>query len=243
MLGPADGRQHEEPGVLAGCSPAGDGAPVASAPHPDRRTRRPALVGPDGRRLDHLQQHTALDDGGLHPRLQHRTQVVVARAHGRTACPPTWAGTPRTRSSAATGVLDARCVVQPRQGPPVLDPGPQHSLDPSVRFEGAISGLTRAHLPNAACSCSASWAVSFPCGASAEHHLGPVLATGWLVGITGAQFMGLMATHFIPRYALVLLIPAPLLIAGAVAIGARRFGWVLPPAAVAITSWPRASRA
>ena len=169
----------------------------------------------------------------------YRTQVVVARAHGRTAPLPTdlgWHPTDEKQRGywgvgrpGAWSNLDK--VLQ------FLTRGPQHNLDPSVRFEGAISGLTRAlHLPNAALLLLGVVGCIVPLRRRrGDTHLGPVLATGWLVGITGAQFMGLMATHFIPRYALVLLIPAPLLIMSAVAIGARRFGWMLPPAAVAIT--------
>ena len=83
----------------------------------------------------------------------YRTQVVVARAHGRTAPLPTdlgWHPTDEKQRGywgvgrpGAWSNLDK--VLQ------FLTRGPQHNLDPSVRFEGAISGLTRAlHLPNAA---------------------------------------------------------------------------------------------
>jgi hypothetical protein len=58
--------------------------------------------------------------------------------------------------------------------------------------------------------------------------LGPALATAWLVGITAAQFMGLMATHYIPRYALVLLAPTPLfLLMGVHFKRSKSYWWIL----------------
>ena len=169
----------------------------------------------------------------------YRTQVVVARAHGRTAPLPTdlgWHPTDEKQRgywgvgrSGAWSNLDK--VLQ------FLARGPQHNLDASVRFEGAVLGLTRAlHLPNAGLLLLGLLGCITPLRRRpGDTHLGPVLATGWLIGITGAQFMGLMATHFIPRYALVLLIPAPLLILSVAGLGVRRLGWFLPPAAVIVT--------
>ena len=168
----------------------------------------------------------------------YRTQVVVARAHGRTASLPTdlgWHPTDEKQRGywgvgrpGAWSNLDK--VLQ------FLTRGPQHNPRPERPIRGAIRtppgppppqcrpaparrrGLHRSlaaqtwrHSPWALCSRPAGWS------ASRE----PSSWVSW--------------PHFIPRYALVLLIPAPLLIMSAVAIGARRFGWVLPPAAVAIT--------
>ena len=59
--------------------------------------------------------------------------------------------------------------------------------------------------------------------------MGPLLATAWLLGITGAHFMGVLATHYIPRYAVVLLIPAPLLLLlGCTPAKNRRVLWLVP---------------
>lgn len=169
----------------------------------------------------------------------YRTQVVVARAHGRTAPLPTDLGWHPTdeKQRGYWGVGRAGAWSNLDKVLQFLTRGPQHNLDASVRFEGAVLGLTRAlHLPAAACLLLGLMGCIAPLRRRAsDTHLGPILATGWLVGITGAQFMGLMATHFIPRYALVLLIPAPLLILSAVGLGARRLGWLLPLSAVITT--------
>ena len=169
----------------------------------------------------------------------YRTQVVVARAHGRTAPLPTDLGWHPTdeKQRGYWGVGRAGAWSNLDKVLQFLARGPQHNLDASVRFEGAVLGLTRAlHLPSAGLLLLGLVGCIAPLRRrSGDTHLGPILATGWLIGITGAQFMGLMATHFIPRYALVLLIPAPLLILSVAGLSVRRLGWVLPPAAVLVT--------
>ena len=73
--------------------------------------------------------------------------------------------------------------------------GPQHNLDRHVRFQGAIEGLSRGlHLAHP----SLLFIAVLGCFSTLRRrpsgtHLGPALATAWLVGITAAQFMGLMA--------------------------------------------------
>jgi hypothetical protein len=65
-----------------------------------------------------------------------------------------------------------------------------------------------------------------------------VLAVTWLTGITLAHFMGLMSTHFIPRYAIVLLIPGPLLLLlGVMPWRTARTAWLIPIGALAASLW------
>ena len=170
----------------------------------------------------------------------YRTQVVVARAHGRTAPLPDDLGWHPTdeKKRGYWGVGRPGAWANLDKVVRFLARGPQHNLDRSVRLEGAVTGLTRAlHLPSGALLGVGLLGCLAPMVRRRQDtHLGPLLATAWLLGLTVAQFMGLMATHFIPRYALVLLIPAPLLMLTTLAAGARRWAWLLPVGAVAVTT-------
>ncbi len=157
----------------------------------------------------------------------YRTQVVVARAHGRTAPMPSdlgWHASDEKRRGywgvgrpGAWQNLDKALIF--------LSRGPQHNLDTNVRLQGAVSGLTRGlHLPSASLLLlGVAGGFSALRRRNRDTHLGPILATSWLVGITATQFLGLMSTHYIPRYALVLLAPAPLLML--MSVGFRKSPW------------------
>jgi hypothetical protein len=163
----------------------------------------------------------------------YRTQVVVARAHGRTAPLPTdlgWHPSDEKRRGywgvgrpGAWSNLDKALTFLAR--------GPEHNLPSSMRLNGATEGLSRAlHLNHP------GWLLLALGGCLApfrrrpnDTHLGPILASMWITGITVAHFMGVMATHYIPRYAVVLLIPAPLLLLlGAAPWRPRRSLWLVP---------------
>lgn len=163
----------------------------------------------------------------------YRTQVVVARAHGRTAPLPTdlgWHPSDEKRRG-YWGVGRPGAWTNIDKALTFLARGPQHNLPQSVRWQGATEGIATAlHLP------SPAWLSLGLLGCLAplrrrtdDSHLGPLLATGWLVGITLAHFMGVMATHYIPRYALVLLLTAPLLmLLGAVPWRKSPLLWMVP---------------
>ena len=172
----------------------------------------------------------------------YRTQVVVARAHGRTAPLPTdlgWhASDEKRRGYWGVGRPGAWSNID--KVLTFLARGPQHNLPAHVRWQGATEGLTKAlHLP------SPAWLLLGLVGCLApirrrnsDTHLGPSLAVAWLTGITLAHFMGLMSTHFIPRYAIVLLIPAPLLLLlGVVPWRTARTAWLVPIVAIAASLW------
>jgi hypothetical protein len=163
----------------------------------------------------------------------YRTQVVVARAHGRTAPLPTDLGwhpsDEKQRGYWGVGRPGAWSNID--KALTFLARGPQHNLPASVRWSGATEGLTRAlHLNHP------GWLLLALGGCLApfrrrddDTHLGPILASAWVTGITVAHFMGVMATHYIPRYAVVLLIPAPLfLLLGAAPWRSRRILWLVP---------------
>ncbi len=170
----------------------------------------------------------------------YRTQVVVARAHGRTAPLPTdlgWHPSDEKRRGywgvgrpGAWSNLDKALTFLAR--------GPQHNLPQSVRWQGATEGIATAlSLP------SPGWLFLGVLGCAAplrrrrkDSHLGPALAAAWLIGITAAHFMGVMATHYIPRYALVILLTGPLLLLlGAVPWRNHRLLWGVPAAAFIAT--------
>ena len=169
----------------------------------------------------------------------YRTQVVVARAHGRNAPMPTDLGwhpsDEKQRGYWGVGRKNAWSNLDKTLT--FLSRGPKHNLDPAVRWADAKQGLSRAlHLPHPA------WLLLGLAGCLApmrrrkmDTHLGPSLATIWLAGITAAHFMGVMATHFIPRYALVLLIPGPLLILIGVGLKRTAWLWLIPLLTVAAT--------
>ena len=163
----------------------------------------------------------------------YRTQVVVARAHGRTAPLPTdlgWHPSDEKRRG-YWGVGRPGAWTNLDKALTFLARGPQHNLPQSVRWQGATEGMTAAlHVP------SPAWLGLGLLGCLApmrrrrlDTHLGPILATAWLGGITVAHFLGVMATHYIPRYALVLLITGPLLLLlGAVPWRKTAWLWLVP---------------
>ena len=169
----------------------------------------------------------------------YRTQVVVARAHGRVAPMPTdlgWhASDEKQRGYWGVGRKNAWSNLD--KTITFLSRGPKQNLDPKTRLDGAILGLSRAlHLPHVGLILLGLLGCLAPIRRQrADTHLGPILATGWLLGITGVHFMGLMATHFIPRYALVLLIPAPLLLLLGAGFKRSRWLWLIPVASVIAT--------
>ena len=176
----------------------------------------------------------------------YRTQVVVARAHGRTAPLPTDLGWHPSdeKQRGYWGVGRPGAWTNIDKALTFLARGPQHNLPRSVRWQGATEGTTRAlHLPHPA------WLLLIVGGClaplrrvKADTHIGPVLATAWLIGITVAHFMGVMATHYIPRYAVVLLIPAPLLLLMGIAPGkSRKILWLVPVLAIAATQWAQSA--
>lgn len=170
----------------------------------------------------------------------YRTQVVVARAHGRTAPLPSDLGWHPSdeKQRGYWGVGRPGAWVNIDKALTFLARGPEHNLPTSVRWSGAHEGLTRAlHLHHP------GWLLLALGGCLApfrrrknDRHLGPLLASAWVTGITLAHFMGVMATHYIPRYAVVLLIPAPLfLLLGAAPWRSRRILWLVPLIAVGTT--------
>ena len=175
----------------------------------------------------------------------YRTQVVVARAHGRTAPLPTdlgWHPSDEKRRG-YWGVGRPGAWSNLDKALTFLSRGPQHNLPQSVRWQGATEGIASAlHVP------SPAWLGLGLLGCVApmrrrrrDTHLGPLLATAWLGGITVAHFMGVMATHYIPRYALVLLITGPLLLLlGAAPWRNTAWLWAVPVAAVTAT-WTASS--
>jgi len=171
----------------------------------------------------------------------YRTQVVVAKTHGRNAQMPTdlgWHPTDEKRRG-YWGVGRKNAWSNIDKTLTFLARGPKHNLDIAVRFEGATKGLVRAmHINYPAILLLGVFGCLAPMRRRhSDQHLGPILATIWLIGITFAQFMGLMATHFIPRYALVLLIPGPLLILLGTGLRRRRWLWLIPLATIALSTY------
>ena len=163
----------------------------------------------------------------------YRTQVVVARAHGRTAPLPSDLGWHPSdeKQRGYWGVGRPGAWSNLDKALTFLARGPQHNLPQSVRWQGATEGITRAlNVP------SPAWLLLGLVGCLAplrrrrnDTHLGPILATGWVIGITAAHFLGVMATHYIPRYALVLLLTGPLLLLlGATPFSKSRLLWLIP---------------
>ena len=168
----------------------------------------------------------------------YRTQVVVARAHGRTAPMPSDLGWHPSdeKQRGYWGVGRPGAWTNLDKALTFLARGPQHNLDMSVRLQGAVEGLTRAlHVPIPAVLLLGGLGCLAPLRRREEDsHLGPMLATGWLLGITGAHFLGMMSTHYIPRYAIAVLAPAPLLML--MGAGIRRSSWHGVVAAAAVLS-------
>ena len=170
----------------------------------------------------------------------YRTQVVVARSHGRNAPMPTDLGWHPSdeKQRGYWGVGRPGAWTNLDKALTFLARGPKHNLDRSVRWQDATRGLSRAlHTPHPA------WMLLGLAGFLAplrrrqtDTHLGPVLATAWVSGIMMAHFMGVMATHFIPRYALVLLIPAPLFLLLGVCWRRTPWLWLVPIASVVATT-------
>ncbi len=174
----------------------------------------------------------------------YRTQVVVARAHGRTAPLPTdlgWHPSDEKRRG-YWGVGRPGAWTNLDKALTFLSRGPQHNLPTSVRWSGATEGITRAlHVPHPAWLLLALGGCFAPLRRRPKDtHLGPLLASAWIIGITAAHFMGVMATHYIPRYAVVLLIPAPLLLLLGAAPGRpRRALWLIPIITLGTTLFAR----
>jgi hypothetical protein len=173
----------------------------------------------------------------------YRTQVVVARAHGRTAPLPTDLGWHPSdeKQRGYWGVGRKGAWKNLDKTLTFLARGPKYNLPTQVRLDGATEGLTKAlHLP------SPTWLLLGVLGCLAplrrrkgDNHLGSILAAAWLTGITLAHFFGLMATHFIPRYALVLLIPAPVMLLAGIGllVGRSRWQWLIPAVALGMSQW------
>jgi len=161
----------------------------------------------------------------------YRTQVVVARAHGRTTPLPTDLGWHPSdeKQRGYWGVGRPGAWSNLDKALTFLARGPQHNIDRSLRFRDAVNGLTRGlHLPTPSILLlGVLGCVSTLRRRATDSHLGPTLATCWLLGITGAHFLGLMSTHYIPRYALVLLAPAPLLILAGVGFRKSMGHWLV----------------
>ena len=184
----ADGRQHEEPGVLAGAA-AGDGGALWRARTSPRTAALAACSGwprwsPSGPSTAAHRAGRRRPTPSSTTFTERRWSSPVPTADSPPAHRPGLA--PHGREAARLlGCWTPRCVVQPRQGPPVLDP--RAATQP--RPERPIPGHLRTHAGalQAALLLLGVVGCIVPCGATRRHSPGSVLATGWLVGIPAAS--------------------------------------------------------
>jgi hypothetical protein len=175
----------------------------------------------------------------------YRTQVVVARSTGRTTTFPSDLGWHPSdeKKMGYWGVGRDTAFTHLPETLRFLARGPAHNLPAPIRLRSANEGLAKAvHLGHPA------WLVLGLLGILATGSRRPLhdgtgasgrlLALAWVGGITLIHFLGLMSTLYIPRYALVLLIPLPLMLLSG---GAWLFGrghpgrwWLLVPAVAAV---------
>jgi hypothetical protein len=149
----------------------------------------------------------------------YRTQVVVARSTGRTTTFPRDLGWHESdeKQMGFWGVGRTTAWTHLPQTLTFLARGPDHNLPATARFASASQGLTAAlHLGHPAWL-SLGLLGMLAVGSRRRLHvdtgaLGRLLGVTWVSGITLSHLMGLMSTMYIPRYALVLLIPLPLML-------------------------------
>lgn len=147
----------------------------------------------------------------------YRTQVVVARSFGRTTQMPTdlgWHPTDEKRMG-YWGVGRAGAWQNLPRTLRFLARGPAQNLPRALRFQSAAEGLARAvRLPHPGWLVLALFGILAVGSRGQPPRMGRALALVWVAGMTAAHLMGLMSTLYIPRYALVLLLPLPLLLLG-----------------------------
>jgi len=147
----------------------------------------------------------------------YRTQVVVARSHGRTTTFPSDLGWHPTdeKQMGHWGVGREGAWTNLPKTLSFLMRGPQHNLPQSLRFESATEGLARAMRLSGPGWLSLALLGILAVGRRGRPPwTGRLLAIGWIGGMTAAHLMGVMSTLYIARYALVLLLPLPLLLLG-----------------------------
>jgi hypothetical protein len=147
----------------------------------------------------------------------YRTQVVVARSHGRTTTFPADLGWHPTdeKQMGFWGVGRAGAWTNLPKTLAFLARGPDHNLPQDLRLQSASTGLAEAtRLPGASWLVLALLGILQVGSQGRPMPWGRLLGTTWVVGMTAAHFMGLMSTLYIARYALVLLLPLPLLLLG-----------------------------
>jgi hypothetical protein len=147
----------------------------------------------------------------------YRTQVVVARSHGRRTTFPSdlgWHPTDEKRMG-YWGVGRAGAWQNLPRTLRFLARGPEHNLPQSLRLQSAIEGLAQAvRLPHPAWLLLALLGILAVGSRGRPPLTGRLLALAWVGGMTAAHLLGVMSTLYIARYALVLLIPLPLLLLG-----------------------------
>jgi hypothetical protein len=147
----------------------------------------------------------------------YRTQVVVALSHGRTTVFPDdlgWHHSDEKRMG-YWGVGRPQAWQNLPKTLQFLTRGPAENLPRDLRYQSAVQGLAKAvRLP------SPAWLGLGLLGILAVGSRGRVRRTGrllglaWVGGMMGAHLLGLSSTLYIARYALVLLVPLPLLLLG-----------------------------
>ncbi len=170
----------------------------------------------------------------------YRTQVVVARSTGRTTTFPSDLGWDESdeKKMGYWGVGRSTAWTHLPETLTFLARGPDHNLPAPVRLQSATTGLTRAmHLGHPAWLSLGLLGILATGSRRTLHEgtgaLGRLLALAWMVGMTLSHFLGLMSTLYISRYALVLLIPLPImLMSGAAWLfgrGRENRWWLLVP--------------
>ena len=150
----------------------------------------------------------------------YRTQVVVARSHGRTTTFPADLGWHPTdeKQMGYWGVGRKDAWTNLPKTLQFLLRGPSHNLPQDLRFQSATQGLAKALRLS-----SPAWLGLAVLGIVAVGRRGKVelmarlLGLGWVTGMMAAHFLGVMSTLYIARYALVVLLPLPLLLLGGAA--------------------------
>jgi len=147
----------------------------------------------------------------------YRTQVVVARSHGRATTFPSdlgWHETDEKRMG-HWGVGRSGAWQNLPKTLSFLARGPEHNLPADLRFQSATEGLAKAMRLSGAGWLGLAILGIFAVGSRGKvTRSGRALGLAWVGGMTAAHLLGLMSTLYIARYALVLLLPLPLLLLG-----------------------------